>query len=327
METVSASAKRIRIYPKMAIAPFIVYLRRLDNPINVFDIADFLHRTYKSVSETKYLNQDKVQITFDNRKEANDFLQSSSQIRSTFHLYAPAHRTEIDGVVYNQHLDPAEVRRNGFGIYMAKDLPAVPVLDACYLTKRSTNISEKNALPAIRITFAATVLPDYLQFRNVKLPVRFFYHKPMLCVCCKQYGHTAQYCSNKIVCLKCGRNHPDESCALESTVCFKCGTEHALLEDCLKLQKKHQQFQSKQRKMRKIAYANLKNRPQNSPDRRETPSFASRSSQLSTRNESQKVKASSAIRKSICSISQFVNLLCKTFIKDSITSILIIALI
>lgn len=310
--------KRIKVYPKTAVAPYIVYIRRVKCPINVFHIADFLSSTYKTASETKLLNEHKVQITFDNRKEANHFLQSSSSIRSSFDLYAPAHRVEIDGVVYNKDIDIAEVKRKGLGVYNDKNISAVPILDVSCLIQSPSDGRGNKGLPAIRITFATTVLPDYLKIGTVLLPVRIFYHKPMLCVLCKQYGHTAQYCCNRICCSKCGRDHPDESCSLNTNVCFKCKTEHALLGDCLVLQKKHIMFQNKQRRTRKMMYADLKDqcarRSKNSPELQENHIHESTPTQQCVHKKGN--SSSSTKKETICSISQLVSLLCNTFIHD-----------
>lgn len=227
-------------------------------PINVLEIAEILNGIYKSVVEIVKVNNDKLKIIFGKRKEANNFIQCST-LRSSYHVYAPSHLTEIDGVVYDQFISPAEIKRNGFGVYKDDSMPAVPVLDACLLLKRTTEDRQNEISQPVRITFATIHLPDYLQVRNVLLPLRFYYHKPMLCTHCKQYGHTARYCFNKIRCLKCGKNHSEETCSLKINTCFRCNLEHALLEDCIALQEKHKEFQLKQKHTRKFKYSSSKN--------------------------------------------------------------------
>lgn len=359
MDSGPSSAKRIKLYPKSANAPYVVFLRRVECSINVLQIAEFLHSTYKSVVEILKVNDAKLKISFEKRKEANRFIQCPS-LRTSYHLYPPSHMVEIDGVVYDQFINPAEIKRNGFGVYKDVNAPAVPVVDVRVLSKCTTDGQNDISKP-IRITFSAIILPDYFQIRSVLLPLRFFYPKPMFCAHCKQYGHTARYCFNQICCFKCGKKHSEETCLLKTSTCFRCKTEHALLENCSVLQRKHKEIQLKHKQMRKIMYFSFKDSGSQPSKQKSTPGYEvddpveSESSQnpdgdkgkmevpiLSPATQPDRLKKdktvhSSKLKKrtgykinsniqSIFSITVLINAICESFVKSPKTKTIIVAM-
>ena len=47
------------------------------------------------------------------------------------------------------------------------------------------------------------------------------------CFKCQQFGHTAQKCTNEMICLKCGGDHESKSCSSTTLYCANCRGNHA----------------------------------------------------------------------------------------------------
>ena len=74
-----------------------------------------------------------------------------------------------------------------------------------------------------RVTFAGSVLPNFVKLDGAFFPVRLFEQRVYECTNCKRLGHTASHCGNKFRCSKCGEKHAEDSCTQVVEKCIHCG--------------------------------------------------------------------------------------------------------
>lgn len=229
----SPNRSRVKVYPEWAKGPFVVFFRQIDKPINVLLVSDILHRTYSSIKEVKRINLRKLRAVFANRDHANDVVTNTS-LTALYRVYVPCDEVEISGVIYDDLLEEQVVVERGVGHFKNRNVPPVNVLDCERLSVKINNGGRDEYLPseAVRVTFAGTALPEYLNIDNVLFKVRLFMPKLMHCDKCQAFGHTTKYCANKPKCGKCGDPHLTDSCQMSEEKCAKCQDKHNSLKDC-----------------------------------------------------------------------------------------------
>lgn len=93
--------------------------------------------------------------------------------------------------------------------------------------------------PLLVLTFQGTVLPKYVYFGVLRIPVRTYYPSPMICFNCSAYGHPGRSCQNSGICLQCSKSHNlanGEKCN-NPPHCLHCMNGHAVTSrDCPKYQ-------------------------------------------------------------------------------------------
>lgn len=223
----------MRQYPKSANGPFVVLIRQLDIPIKFVSLADTINRYYPTVLNISKQNRYTVKIVLTDRDEANH-LTNNPTFTSSHRVYVPCHNVEIDGIVYEPGLNPKDLLKHGQGKFKNPDMESVPIVRCNQLAKFSA--LENKYIPAngMRITFAGTVLPDFVEYKRVIIPVRLFIPKVMYCQRCYQYGHTSKLCRN-----------PERT---PEALCTSCKTAHNRIQDCstfkamaLKLKNQHKE--------------------------------------------------------------------------------------
>lgn len=221
---------RIKIYPTSFSGPFIVFFRKKDKPINVLLISAKIYEKYSSVKEIKKVSLDKLRVVFGSRDDANSLLESQI-FAGSYRVYAPCDFCEISGVIYDETLDCNDIINHGIGIFKNKAISTVNVLDCHRLSKlflndKGTQYVHSNC---IKITFAGSVIPDFLEVDGVIFRVRLYYPKLMHCERCLLFGHTIQFCSNKPKCSKCAQSHLSSDCKKHSECCIYCNQKHIAL--------------------------------------------------------------------------------------------------
>jgi hypothetical protein len=231
--TSSTKPFRIKMYPSTFPGPYVIYFRKRENPINVLLISSEIYKKYKSVKEIKKISLDKLRVVFGSRVDANALLESKLFFNS-YRVYAPCDSCEISGVIYDESLNCDVIRNHGSGIFKNKSISPVQILDCDRLSKLSFNGNDSKYVHSncIKITFAGSVLPDYVMVGNVIFHVRLHYPKLMHCDRCLLFGHTSQFCSNKLKCSKCGDSHTSSDCKKNSDVCIYCKQKHNSFKEC-----------------------------------------------------------------------------------------------
>lgn len=115
---------------------------------------------------------------FGSRDDANSLLESHLFAES-YRVYAPSNFCEINGVIYDESLECDEVVSHGTGIFKNQAISPVHVLDCHRLSKLFLNDkgSEYVHSNCLKITFAGSVLPDFVKVNNVIFRVRLFFPK------------------------------------------------------------------------------------------------------------------------------------------------------
>lgn len=249
---------RVKVYPQNAKGPFEVFFRRLDSPLNALHISDLLHRSYRSVKEVKSISLTKVRATFTNRSDANAVVADTT-LTASYRVYVPCERVEILGVVYDEVLDLQTVAEQGFGQFKNPNLPKVEVLDCERMVVKSVkdDVVEFTPSNALRVTFAGTVLPNYLNVNRLLIPVRLFTPKVMQCDRCQSFGHTSKYCANKFRCAKCGQFHDSATCSAKPEKCVHCDEPHRSPKECPKLLERREVLRRQTISRSKQCYAEL----------------------------------------------------------------------
>ncbi|EAT41937.1 AAEL006475-PA [Aedes aegypti] len=160
---------RIREYPVGAKGPFIVYFRKIAIPLKVLLISSELYSKFTSIKELKKINEFKVRVVLSKREEANEIVKMD-RFEGVYRVYIPCEDVEVDGVIYDEVLTPEEVMQLGEGRFRNRALPSVPVLDCERLTMMNADKSNRVHSNALRITFAGTMIPDFVNVSNVFIP-------------------------------------------------------------------------------------------------------------------------------------------------------------
>lgn len=249
---------RVKVYPQNAKGPFEVFFRRLDKPLNALHISDLLHRSYRSVKEVKSISLSKVRATFSNLDDANAVVADDS-LTASYRVYVPCEQVEITGVVYDEVLDLETVVQVGFGQFKNASLPKVQVLECERLAVKSAkgDSVELTSSNAIRVTFAGTVLPNYLNVNRLLLPVRYFTPKVMQCTRCQSFGHTSKFCVNKFRCAKCGLFHESATCSAKPEKCVHCEQQHSSPKECPRFLERKEVLRRQMINRSKQSYAEL----------------------------------------------------------------------
>lgn len=147
------------------------------------------------------------------REEANE-LPKYSEWNKKYYVYVPEKLVECKGVISwpvgNDVKEIIEEKSTGkFGNPLLNE---INVLEAVRLKRKSDNASsnEMEDTGTVIVTFEGLVLPKWVNFNNMLVPVREFRAKPMFCKRCLKYFHTEKRCNNKkatttpeIKCVQC----------------------------------------------------------------------------------------------------------------------------
>lgn len=91
--------------------------------------------------------------------------------------------------------------------------------------------------PSLVLTFHGNVLPSYVFFGLLRIPVRVYYPSPMLCFNCGTYGHSRKFCQQTGICMRCSQplHVADGEQCINSPYCLHCKNGHSVMSrDCPK---------------------------------------------------------------------------------------------
>lgn len=215
------SSTLVSYYPNGYVGSLDVYIRSV-KALNHIKISQQLFLAFKSVSSIIKINSFKLKVTFKNREEANSLPLLPGLVDCR--VYIPAKAVQIDGIINCEPEDDLpSLGKDGYGISGDSALgPRIKLLSVFRLN-RAVPGEDITYVPSnsVRVTFEGTVLPKYLIFGCLRLPIRRFIPKVMTCSSCLQLNHTAKFCNNRPRCKSCGTIHTGE-CQTKTFQCPNC---------------------------------------------------------------------------------------------------------
>ncbi|EDS43491.1 conserved hypothetical protein [Culex quinquefasciatus] len=181
-------ASWLRKYPELASGPYAVLIRQQDTPINLINLADTINRYYLSIKEISKQNRHTVKVLLTDRVEANHLTQNPT-FTSTYRVYVPCRNVEIDGIVDEQGLNSTDLLKHGVGKFKKTIVDSVHIIRCSQLAKYSSEQNKYLPAQGLRVTFAGTILPDFIEYKHVLIPVRLFIPKPQLNNLIKKQQH------------------------------------------------------------------------------------------------------------------------------------------
>lgn len=118
-------------------------------------ISSELHQKITTVKEIKKVSLNKIRVTFGNREDANAVVE-------LYRVYIPSGLVEINGVIYDESIDPIEIEEHGVGKFKNNLVPSVTILECERLVMREKVGENEEYIPSrvLRVTFSGTILPD-----------------------------------------------------------------------------------------------------------------------------------------------------------------------
>jgi hypothetical protein len=216
--------ERKRQYPEWDKGPYIVYIRKIKDEINEFQMLNHITTKYKSAVKIKMMKFDKMRVEFESREEANKI--PNDPLLEKYRVYVPHNIVESVGVVQLNINENEKELLKATGKFKNPTFKDVKILDVFRMTKRSIGKEgEFENTSFVKVSFEGKLLPDYVCCNKLLLPVRLYSQKPMFCENCNRYKHTKKYCCNKPQCGKCAGDHTTDECDKE-TLCLDCDGNH-----------------------------------------------------------------------------------------------------
>lgn len=286
-------ASWLRKYPELASGPYAVLIRQQDTPINLINLADTINRYYLSVEEISKQNRHTVKVLLTDRVEANHLTQNPT-FTSTYRVYVPCRNVEIDGIVDEQGLNSTDLLKNGVGKFKKTNMDSVHIIRCSQLAKYSSEQNKYLPAQGLRVTFAGTILPDFIEYKHVLIPVRLFIPKVMYCQKCHRFGHTERFCCN--------------STRTSSNFCISCEIVHHRFSDCPKFKIKAIKMKQQYKESCKKRYLAASN--EQSHQETTTPKEQPKEDQPHSCNQHHHQQDCSSKVKSLFTLPQLVSLLC-----------------
>lgn len=168
--------------------------------------------------EKKKLIEKKI-VTQSARDEANS-LPKYAEWNKKYYVYIPEKLVETKGVIsWPVGNDVKDIIDEcSTGKFSSPILGEVKVLEAVRLKRKTENASSDvmEDTGTVIVTFEGLLLPKWVNFDQMLIPVREFRAKQMFCKNCHRYNHTEKRCNNKkitpptqIRCIQCNSNEHD----------------------------------------------------------------------------------------------------------------------
>lgn len=177
-----------------------------------------LFKAVKGIWERRRISANKIMLVFKQASAANDFLMDSSLQNNNMRAYIPASSVETVGVV---RYIPKETSNSELFKELTSDCEIIRV-------RRFTKKIEGEIVPlsTISVTFAGTVLPQYIYLDNWRYKVDRYIPPLMQCFKCMKFSHSAYHCRNEQVCSKCSGKHSYKECDNDEIKCSNCQGAH-----------------------------------------------------------------------------------------------------
>ena len=206
------------------------------------------------VMHLRTVNKYKVGITFDLPNNANMFLQNKKLLdQLTLKASIPAGDAEVTGVLTSV---PTELSNKEIFSLIGS---SKNVIEVRRFMRRVKNDSSVVFVPtqAVAITFASTILPQYIYLDSWRHEVSKYIPPVKQCLKCMRYGHIAKFCRNAEVCSICTLNHNFKSCQInpKDAKCVNCKGNHIAISSSCPIKK--QKIEENKIKSRSATYSDL----------------------------------------------------------------------
>lgn len=181
----------------------------------------------KGISEVKYIHHQKIMITFEEKEEADLFIQSKTFADLEWRCHKSSEVGLSYGLIRNIDLEMSEEE------IMKNITCQYEIASARRLNQRKYNendiASGWEKCETIRLAFRGTSVPTSVLIYGMRVKVAPYVFPTTQCSRCWKFGHTRILCpSKKIVCPKCTKNH--ESCEVTEFRCINCTGPHMAMQ-------------------------------------------------------------------------------------------------
>lgn len=206
------------------------------------------------VMHLRTINKYKVGITFDLPNNANMFLQNKKLLEQlSLKASIPAGDTEVTGVLTSV---PVEMSNKEIFSLIGSSKNVIQVRR---FMRRVRSDAGVGFVPtqAVAVTFASTILPQYIYLDSWRHEVSKYIPPVKQCLRCLRYGHIAKFCRNAEVCSICTSNHNFKSCQVDSkdAKCANCKGNHIAISSSCPIKK--QKLEENKIKSRSATYSDL----------------------------------------------------------------------
>lgn len=220
--------QRISKYMYKQNEPYAVYMRSTTRfPLPIVELNKYMYDKYKSILYIKpFEGSRKLKILCKDLQDAN-LIVCDNSLKENYRVYILSRLIEIRGVItVGLDVKATEIFQNGIGKFNNLRMPGVKILEVHRNTKVVNNDVLK--LNSMRITFAGTILPDFVELGKMRLNVRLYEPSCKPCPKCFNFGHPEKFCGETdSVCIKCGKlDHDLDNCIEEEIKCLNCGENH-----------------------------------------------------------------------------------------------------
>ncbi|XP_045761309.1 uncharacterized protein LOC123864730 [Maniola jurtina] len=171
------------------------------------------------VTRIKYINSYKVLIQFNNEDSAEEFINSKTFQEMGYKMYKTMEMTHTYGVIKDIDLEYTDEE-------ILESLSCnIQILGIKSLKRRNRSDGKWEICEKMRICFKGSSLPPHVKIFDTIAEVSPYMYPVTQCSRCWRFGHSTKICpSYKIVCPKCGDNHPN--CTKTTFKCNNCGGKH-----------------------------------------------------------------------------------------------------
>lgn len=192
-----------------------------------FTLAKLLRNNdISGVSRIKYVNPFKILIDFEKDLSADQFIACEHFKELGWKCQKTWEVGFSYGVIKDIELDKSE---DELIKYMASNVEIANIKRLKRRNEEGWTLSE-----SVRIGFIGSTLPPFIYLFDVKIKVEPFVFPVTQCSRCWRYGHVKNMCpSNRSICPKCAKAHPNCETSINEYKCVNCQGNHmALSKTC-----------------------------------------------------------------------------------------------
>ncbi|KAJ8703854.1 hypothetical protein PYW07_013148 [Mythimna separata] len=187
----------------------------------------FKENGINDIMKVKYINSHRVRIDCKNEMSATKLVTCKDFIDKDWRFSRPDYKSYSYGVIKNVDLELTDDELKSCLSYP----DSFELVSLKRLKRRNTSESPEElwvTSEAVRLCFKGDMLPAYVYADSLSIKVEPYVFPVSQCSRCWKFGHTARVCpSKKILCPKCGSNHPN--CDIQHFKCINCGGSHMAL--------------------------------------------------------------------------------------------------